>query len=455
MATGWQDLGSIEAIAAAVRAGELDPVDLTERALLAAGQTASLNAVVHLDAEGARAVAARHDRAGALAGVPVLVKEIIEVQGLPDRCGSRAFEDRIGHRDAAVVRRLRESGAVIIGLSHSHEFAYGCTGTSNRAGPCRNPHDPDRITGGSSGGAGAAVAGGVVPLALGTDTAGSVRIPAALCGVVGAKPARGTLPVDGVYPLAQSLDHVGVLTATVADGQYAVTVLAGPVGEGSMWAVRTPAAPQVRLGLVTNPEHLDYSAEVGHAWHAAVESLRAAGVELVPVRLPDWSRLTRAAIDLQGPEAVANHAGRSTDAYQADVRRRLREAAQVPPQRYAQARAEAGRITAELADLLRTVDAILLPTVPIVAPPLDAVEVAGPSGPTPVRERLLRNTRLTNVTGHPSLSLPLPATGPSSGPPGPRVPPIGLPVGVQLVAADNEHLWRTAKIVENLAGIRR
>jgi aspartyl-tRNA(Asn)/glutamyl-tRNA(Gln) amidotransferase subunit A len=447
---GWQGLGPVAAIAAAVRSGELDPVDLTERALRAAGAAGHLNAVVHLDPGGALAAAGRHDRTGALAGVPVLVKEIIEVAALPFRCGSHALADRIGERDAEIVRRLRAAGAVIVGLSHSHEFAYGCTGTSNRVGPSRNPHDPGRLTGGSSGGAGAAVAAGVVPLALGTDTAGSVRIPAALCGVVGAKPARGTLPLDGVFPLAQSLDHVGMLATTVADAEYAVQVLADPLPFTNRTASLTEsmtAAPAAtadanpaeagtapRFGLPSNPEYLDHSAEVGRAWRAALDLLRGAGATTTPIALPDWSHLTRTSTDLQGPEAVANHEGRSTEAYQPDVRQRLREAAAVPAWRYVRARAEAVRITSATEDLLGTVDAVLLPTVPIVAPPLTATEVEGPAGPTPVRERLLRNTRLTNLTGHPSFSLPLPTAG--------------LPVGLQIIAVDNQTGWRVARWIE-------
>ncbi|MDX6238414.1 MAG: aspartyl-tRNA(Asn)/glutamyl-tRNA(Gln) amidotransferase subunit [Kribbellaceae bacterium] len=426
MLADWQDLGSVQEIAAAVRSGTIDPIELTERALRRAEETAELNAVIYLDAEGARAAAATADRGGALAGVPVLVKEIIEVEGLPFRCGSRAFEGRIGTRDAEIVRRLRSAGAVIVGLSHSHEFAYGCTGTSNRAGPCRNPHDLDRITGGSSAGAGAAVAAGVVPLAIGTDTAGSVRIPAALCGVVGVKPARATLPVDGVFPLAQSLDHVGVLAGTVSDAQYAIEALADtPVR-------RTASTALPRLGLVSNPEHRDNSAEVGQAWSVAIERLRAAGATTVDVELPDWSDSNRTAVDLQGFEAVANHAGRSIQAYQADVQERLREAAEVPAWRYAEARTEVAELTAAVGALFSQVDALLLPTVPIVAPPIDAV--ADLAGSLAVRAKLLRNTRLANLTGHPSLSLPLPTSG--------------LPVGLQILASDNQAAWQAAAWIE-------
>jgi len=414
---------SLEQIAAGVRAGRIDPTALVEQALRRAEETAALNAVVHLDVEGARNAAADHDRTGALAGVPVLVKEIVEVTGLPYRCGSAAM-DEIGQRDADVVRRLRSAGAIVIGLSHTHEFAYGCTGTSNRRGPCRNPHDPARMTGGSSSGSAAAVAAGVVPLAIGTDTAGSVRIPAALCGVVGFKPSYGTLSVDRVFPLSQSLDHVGVLTSTVADAAYALSALTG----------NPLAGPRpTRLGVVTNPEYLGFTAEVGAAWSAALARLAAAGAELVAVELPDWRHSFTIAAAIQGPEAVANHAGRSTAQYQPDVQERLREAAEVSAAEYDDARTEAAAITAEVNGVLDQVDAVLMPTVLCAAPLI--TDVGTPEGGKAVRSQLLKNTRLANLTRHPAVSLPLPSDG--------------LPVGLQVLATSNGRAVSAAGWIEN------
>ncbi|WP_238162818.1 amidase [Kribbella capetownensis] len=414
---------SLEEIAADVRAGKLDPVELVRTALIRAEDTAETNAVVHLDADGALQRAARHDRSGALAGVPVLMKEIVEVEGLPYRCGSASM-DEVGQQDADVVRRLRAAGAIIIGLSHTHEFAYGCTGTSNRLGPCRNPHDLARMTGGSSAGAGAAVAAGVVPLAIGTDTAGSVRIPAALCGVVGFKPAYGTVSADRVFPLSQSLDHVGVLTSTVADAVYAMSVLSDTAFTG---------APPVRLGVVTNPEYLDFTDEVGAAWTAALGRLSAAGVELVGVELPDWGDSFTTAAHIQGPEAVANHAGRSMAQYQPDVQERLREAAEVTPADYDAAVARAIEITAEMERVLAGVDAVLTPTVLCTAPLI--ADAATPEGSKAIRSQLLKNTRLANLTKHPAVSLPLPTEG--------------LPVGLQLIAPTNNQAAATAHWLES------
>jgi Asp-tRNA(Asn)/Glu-tRNA(Gln) amidotransferase A subunit family amidase len=423
-------VNSLEETAAAVRAGELDPVELVEQALGRAEESAELNAVVHLDADGALRAARRlrdseQLRQGALAGVPVLVKEIIEVEGLPYRCGSASM-DGIATSDADVVRRLRAAGAVIIGLSHSHEFAYGCTGTSNRVGPCRNPHDLSRLTGGSSAGAGAAVGARVVPLAIGTDTAGSVRIPAALCGVVGYMPARGTLSTNGVFPLAQSLDRIGVLTSSVADALYAVDALSG--SEPAQARTTSP-----RLGVVVNAEHLDYSAEVGQAWLVALTRLDASGAALIEVELPNWTTTNQTAIDLQGPEAAANHAGRDISAYQPDVQLRMQEAAAVEGWRYVKARQAVAGITATLGELLDQVDAVLLPTVLTVAPPIEAV--ADPAGAGAVRAQLLKNTRLANLTGHPAFTVPLPTTG--------------LPVGLQILAKDNQAAAGAAAWIES------
>lgn len=411
MHAAWEP---IQTIAARVRAGDLDPLQLAREAVERARAAAGLNAVVHLDEQPAAGVTD-----GPLAGVPVLVKEIISVRGWPYTCGSAVFAGRVGHRDAEIVRRLRAAGAVLVGLTHSHEFAYGCTGTSNVAGPCRNPHDPDRMTGGSSSGSAAAVGAGVVPLALGTDTAGSVRIPAAFCGAVGAVPARGSLPAQDVFPLSQTLDRVGVLSTSVADAGYAVSVL----GDVEL----APATQPPRLGVLAG---LDNADRVEQAYRSGLDALRAAGATLTDVDWPLWAELAQAAFDIQGPEAAAVHAAIAGDGYQPDVVERLRVAAEVPGWRYVQALGNSARLAGLLGNLLSTVDALVLPTVPIVAPPLDADEVDGRS----VRELVLRNNRPLNATGFPALSVPLPAPG--------------LPVAIQVIAAGNAQAFGAAEWIE-------
>jgi Asp-tRNA(Asn)/Glu-tRNA(Gln) amidotransferase A subunit family amidase len=298
------------------------------------------------------------------------------------------------------------------------------------AGPCRNPRDPGRMTGGSSSGSAAAVGAGIVPLALGTDTAGSVRIPAALCGVVGTVPARGALPSAGVFPLSKTLDRVGVLTGTVADARYAVAALGGldlPDDE----AVAAP-----RLGILADPELLDCSPEVTEAYRACLDRFADAGAWVVEVKPPNWRLLTETAFDIQGAEAAAVHselAARIED-YQPDVQDRLRVAAEVPGWRYVRALERRATLTEEVGQLLSTVDAVVLPTAPITAPPLDAAEADVASGQAPVRDLLLRNNRPLNVTGYPAMSLPLPTAG--------------LPVGLQLIAGDDARVLAVAQWVE-------
>ncbi|MGW4799748.1 amidase, partial [Nonomuraea sp. NPDC004297] len=195
-----------------LRDGRVTSVVLVERALGAvAALDPALNAFVTVDAAGALAAARRADEElaagadrGPLHGLPVAVKDLIMVAGLPATMGSRHFANHVPGSDAVCVTRLREAGAVILGKTTTHEFAYGPTGDRSANGPSRNPRDPARMSGGSSGGSAAAVAAGIVPLAIGTDTGGSVRIPAALCGIAGFKPAYGAIPAGGVFPLGRA-----------------------------------------------------------------------------------------------------------------------------------------------------------------------------------------------------------------------------------------------------------
>jgi aspartyl-tRNA(Asn)/glutamyl-tRNA(Gln) amidotransferase subunit A len=404
----WQSIGSLENMSAQVRDGRLDPVSLTEMALQRAAEVAHLGAVVYLDADRARKDAAAVT-GGRLAGIPILIKEIIAVADMPYRCGSAVFADRVASDDAKIVQDLRAEGAVVIGLCHSDEFACGCTGLSNPAGPCRNPHDEKRISGGSSSGSAAAVAAGIVPLAVGTDTAGSIRTPAALCGVVGAKPARGTLSTSGVFPLSATLDHVGLLTATVSDARYAMGI-----------TQRRGAAP--RLGILTNPEP-------GQCLPEVLERVTSAGAALIHLTAPDWSEITATALDLQGPEIAALHwdmlAKHGAD-YQPDVRDRIAAYAEIPGWRYVRALASARRITFEVTELLSQVDAIILPTVPIAAPTIQQAR-----HDPELRGLLLRNTRLANLTGHPAVSIPI------AGP--------GLPIGLQVLAPNDASTFTVAE----------
>jgi aspartyl-tRNA(Asn)/glutamyl-tRNA(Gln) amidotransferase subunit A len=207
---------SVAAVAAAIRARELSPREAVERYLAAIGARRELNAYITVRAEEALAEA---DTAppGPLHGVPVAIKDVIDVAGTRTTAASRLLADNVPARDAAAVARLRAAGAVVLGKLNTHEFAFGATSTSPHFGPVRNPHDLDRIAGGSSGGSGAAAAAGLAAGTLGTDTAGSIRIPACFCGVVGLRPTLGLVPNDGVVPTSWTLDAVGPIARTAED----------------------------------------------------------------------------------------------------------------------------------------------------------------------------------------------------------------------------------------------
>ncbi|MDL4815631.1 amidase [Actinomadura opuntiae] len=405
-----------------LRSGAATAPGLLDRALESIDP--SLNAFATVDVEGAAAaartageeLAAGRDR-GPLHGVPVAVKDIIDVAGLPTGMGSAHFAGHVAGRDAACVEALRAAGAVIVGKTTTHEFAYGASGDTAVNGPSRNPHDPSRISGGSSGGSAVAVAAGMVPLAIGTDTGGSVRIPAALCGISGFKPAYGEIPTGGVFPLSTSFDHVGVLAATPADCRTAYRVLGRPAhgGESRLpdgirvaWIEGTPVAPDV------------------------AETVRrlVPGADAVRLDLPELRRIFAA---IQDSEACEVHAERVADApelFQPVTLDRLRRAGETRGWRFVRAARERTRYAAEVADLMRRYEVLASPTVPIVAP-----EIGRPDCELgPVQPALLSLTCAWNVLGLPALSVPAGTVR-------------GLPAGLQLVtrAGDEDLLFDLAE----------
>lgn len=359
---------------------------------------------------------------GPLAGVPLAVKDLIDIAGTPTRCSSAARRDApTAERDAPVVATLRAAGALIVGKTALHEFAFGATGINRFAGTPRNPRDPDRIPGGSSSGSAVAVAEGSAAIALGTDTGGSVRIPAALCGVVGYKPTYGLLSADGVFPLAPSLDHVGVLAPDVASAREAIAIL----------------APEIRRGAAT-PRRIGVDrAAIEEADRAVAqvvsEALRAIqDVPLHEVDLPDRDLVVEVSTAIMFSEAAAVHREllreRSAD-YGEDVRARLAQGAAIPLATYELALAEGRALRRAVEDVLDEVDAVLGPTVSLLAPRHDAAAADAAMG-----SRLARNTRLANVTGLPAVSVPLLTAG--------------LPVGLQVLARTDALALAGAALLE-------
>lgn len=447
----------IDELARGLREGARTAVDITEEALAAAHSWgAELNCFVAVDDDGARRAARRADAElaagldkGPLHGIPVGVKDVIATSGLATTMGSRHFAGDIPVRDASVVGSLRAAGAVVLGKTQTHEFAYGPTSDRAATGAARNPQDLSLMTGGSSGGSAAAVAAGIVPLALGTDTGGSVRIPAALCGAVGLRPTQGSLDMAGVFPLALTMDVVGPITRSAADAALAWWALSSrPESSGARWSQGiTPAAAldpdrarELRIarpgcGLINRVHQSARAAERG-----AAEVFAAAGPAVTDLPLPEIDRTSDLYYDIQSAEAYEIHEERVRNApglFDPEVLDRLQAAAGVPGWRYVRALDERRRLRAAVLDRLATVDLLLMPTVPVEAPALQQRALDPDTGWTAVREALLALTSPWSLLGFPAISVPVP--GPA------------LSGSVQLVAKPGQEtlLLDAAALLEN------
>jgi Asp-tRNA(Asn)/Glu-tRNA(Gln) amidotransferase A subunit family amidase len=438
-------LSSLRDLGMAVRARELSVVEHVTDALerLSADP---FNTVITLDADRALAKAAALDGElaagrwrGPLHGVAVGVKDLIDVAGLPTRCGSLVRASVApAEVDAPVVGRLIEAGAVVVAKLHTHEFAYGPTGDVAATGPARNPHDPSRITGGSSSGSAAAVAAGHLPLALGTDTGASVRTPAALCGVVGLKPAYGHLPAEGAFPLSESLDTVGLLTADVHSASVAWDVLDRPDGTGG--GIQLPGVKGVRIGVPVDSYWRPADPSIAPVVAAALERLRSAGAEVVEVATPMIDELAATYPVIVGAEAWATHADtftRSPELFQPVTRERLAPNADLPARAYVDALRTRRRLVAALRAAVDA-DVLMLPTTRLRATPIGAETVPAGDADAPVRPSFLGLTLPFNLTGWPAVSVPG------------RVADGELPVGVQIVGVrlDERGVLRVAAALE-------
>ena len=451
---------SLAGLSRALRAGEVSPVEVTE-ALLGGIELDRTNAFITVTAERAMEDARRAEAEisagryrGPLHGVPVAIKDLVSTAGVRTTMASSFFVDHVPDRDAAVARRLREAGSVLLGKTNTHEFAYGPTGDRSFFGPTRNPHDLDRITGGSSGGSGAAVATGLCFGAIGSDTGGSIRIPAALCGVVGMKPTFGRVGKGGVFPLAPTMDHVGPLTRTAEDNAIFLSALAGHDPEDLHSVDRPPEDFASDLGLgvrgavVGVPtafyfEHLDR--EVEARVREAVEVFRGLGAEVREVEVPNvWETLHAQRLTLAA-EAYAVHEERlKTEPERFDDHglERLLKGEELRAYRYAKAQMRKLVSRREFEEVLGTVDVILAPSVPIPATELGQRELTIEGHEEAVYSALTRLTGPTNLNGLPSLSVPCGTTS------------SGLPVGLQLIGRpfDEATLYRFGHAYEEAAG---
>lgn len=412
---------SVAALAQAIRRGELSPREAVQDALeRIERRDGAYNSFLTVRAEEAVAEAeALPERTGPLHGVPIGVKDVIDVAGTRTTAASTILADNVATADAAVVTRLRRAGAVIVGKLNTHEFAWGASTTSEAFGPARNPWDTERICGGSSGGSGAAVAADLVPGALGTDTAGSVRIPAALCGVTGIRPTTGRVPNRGVIPVSWTYDTVGPLARTAEDCALLLDAIAGPDAEDAS-TTPIPGEPcldgigrgveGLRIGVVAYLfEDVPLDPRVGAAVEAAVSELEGLGASVERLEAPFLRRAEVVQQLVMLPEAAEAHLPwlrtRLAD-YGADVRARLLAGLLLPASAPITGQRARRALAREARPLFERFDLLAAPEMPIVAPRIgeDPVEVAGET--LPYRLALIPFNSPWSCLGLPTASVP-------------------------------------------------
>ncbi|WFB10588.1 Asp-tRNA(Asn)/Glu-tRNA(Gln) amidotransferase GatCAB subunit A [Streptomyces sp. LX-29] len=427
----------LAAAADAIRARRLSPVELADSVLERVEKVEPrLQAYVTVTAEHARKAAREAERdiamgryRGPLHGVPMGLKDLIDVAGMATSASSRV---RAGHRaetDSTVAARLTAAGAVLLGKTHTHEFAYGLTTPQTR-----NAWDRDRVAGGSSGGSAVAVASGAAAFALGTDTGGSIRVPAALNGVVGLKPTYGLVPRHGVTPLSWSLDHVGPITRTVQDAALVLNALVGhdPRDPASLATPAVDYRPTtgaslsgLRIGVPRTYYFDRVDPEVEAAVRRAIDHLQALGARLVDVEIPMARYVQATQWGLMVPEATASHEATLRtvpELYGDDVRVLLEAGALMPTGDYLRAQRSRTLMRQEWARMLREVDLIAAPTVPATAVKAGQEVITWSDGTVEgVSDAYVRLSSPANITGVPSLSVPVGHDA------------AGLPIGMQLL----------------------
>jgi aspartyl-tRNA(Asn)/glutamyl-tRNA(Gln) amidotransferase subunit A len=422
---------TIREAGAALRSRRVSCAELTERCLDQIAKNPRLNAFVTVTADLARTHARQLDREldsgadrGPLHGIPIAHKDLIWTKGVRTTSGSKIFADFVPDCDAAVVRKLQAAGAVSIGKAGLHELAYGITSDNPHFGAIRNPCNPEHSPGGSSGGSAVAVATGMAFMATGTDTGGSIRIPAAFCGVTGLKPTYGLIDRSGVQPLGLSLDHVGPIARTVDDVRLSLEAMAGS-------AQRKPAPARIqdiRVGLPKNFYFAEVQPEIRAAVERAARRAEQLGARVTLVRVPDIETLNAVGLTILLAEASAvhePHLARRED-FGADVLALLDQGRLVPATDYVNAQRLRKRFLNEFHALFRGIDCLFTPAAPIAAPRIGQTEVTLDGRVYNVRMVITRFARAFNVLGFPALSLPC---GQSSD---------GLPISLQIAARPRE-----------------
>ncbi|MEX2159159.1 MAG: amidase [Dehalococcoidia bacterium] len=447
---------SLDELSRRIAAKDVSPVEATEASLARIEQlNPTLNAFITVMAEQAMAAAraaadeiAAGKRRGPLHGVPVGVKDLCATKGVRTTAGSKILAESVPDEDSALIEKLREAGAVVVGKTHLHEFAFGATGINPHFGPCHNPWDTSRITGGSSSGSAVSVASGMCYAAIGSDTGGSVRIPASLCGLTGIKPTYGRVSVRGTLPLSWSLDHLGPMARSARDCALVLAAIAGYDAQDEL-SVDAPVDDYaakidggiagLRVGVVTNA-FADVQPDVASNVRAAIDVLAQLGAQVREIELPQVQELWGATSAILVSEAAAYHKEnfeqRPADIGD-DVLLRLQWGMDVKAVDYVRAMRLMREVRATCDEtLLRDVDLLAMPTTIIAAVPIEAVTKEDPT---------LGLTRLTaafDVTGQPAASVPCGFTS------------EGLPVGLQLIGRhfDEATVLRAAHSYEEARG---
>jgi aspartyl-tRNA(Asn)/glutamyl-tRNA(Gln) amidotransferase subunit A len=417
-------LRSIAEMSELIQKGRVSPVEVTRECLETIERlNPILNAFITVTAESALAEATQAEKEiqagrwrGPLHGIPVGLKDLIDTAGVRTTAGSAVFADRIPTEDANVVNKLRAAGAVIVGKHNLHEFAYGGSSLISHFGPVRNPVDPDFVAGGSSGGSASAVASGMCYAAIGTDTAGSIREPAALCGIVGLKPTFDLVSTRGIIPLSRSLDHAGPITRCVEDAAILLDTIAAKKTN-----YRDGLKSNISGFVIGIPRGFffdDLDADVTAAVEDAIDAFRRIGATVRDIELPRSTDRT-----LQSYESYSYHratVASTPELYQPETLRRIKSGERVTEPQYQTALRELQESRAEIADNFREMDVLLTPTTPVPAPRISDL-ISNQALLRPAELLLLRNTRPVNVWGMPAISVPCGFTS------------AGLPIGLQII----------------------
>jgi len=442
-----------------IRKGEISPLDLVNEALK---QIAEKNPDHHAFITVAEKEAIESAKLleqellngmvrGPLHGIPIAIKDLIYTKGIKTTMGSKIYEHFLPSIDATVIEKLKQAGAIIIGKTNTHEFAYGPTGDRSHYGACRNPYNLDKMSGGSSSGSAVAVAANMVLASIGTDTGGSIRIPASACGVVGMKPTFGQVSKEGSFPLAYTLDHLGPITNNIKDNALLLNIIAGydpedpyslnPNELTDYTGLIGEDVKDLTIGIVTNDFFTEVDEEIKTTLDTGIEILKQLQTNMKEVTVPGIEEIADAQAITIKSEASAVH-GPSLEKYEGEIDEevfeRLVASQEVKGYEYVQAQTKREKLIANLNQIFDEVDVLLVPTLPILPPDIDQREVTINNTTVTTQHALLKLTAPFNYTGNPALSIPC------------GMSKSGLPIGLQLIGRhhDEERLYQLGDALE-------